>query len=436
MVKRSQLYKYIICAIAIVLCDYLYVISYRMMETHASLIRLAIGLLGVVLAISVAYISQSNIRLKKVCKLANSYIVVYSLIIGFEIIMTMWSYGYSIKHAMFALTPYLYIYYAYPILYVMAFTKKRRDIFGTVILLFMIILTIKAVSWVLYTYTGRQLFSNLLFQYGTWSRNGSLRVDGGALLGLAFSFFLSKVYTESKKYRYIVASAFIFSFVFFITQFRYQIITLVAELIIVYYLSSKNNNQRTNKRVVLFLAFLVVLSIGGFDYIFKMFSVDSDYGGSTLARLRTVSHYWELMKTKNAFFGLGILYEGNENAYMLMHRLTEWGSNSWHYLEDIGVLGGFFQFGLLTLPLYGGMFASGLNAYKVNRRVNNRYNTLALSAILSYLIISNLALNIFDLQRAFAVPFYIAAFSWAYYCAVDEIGEEQYEEKGDVGLWH
>ena len=314
---------------------------------------------------------------------------------------------------MFVLSPYLYIYYTYPLIYVYSSEKKEFAFISKIVKVIILMIAIKTICWVAYSRLGVTLLSDLTFQYENWNRNGTLRIDGGCLLGFAFAYIWSSSYIKDTVKRRII-SVLILCFVFFVTQYRFQAISLCVTIFSCYWLSSDGKSDRKTRKFIGVLAILLFIILGGASYILDSFSAEGVYGGSTIVRIQTISHYWDLLIENKAIFGLGMLNQGNAICYSMMRRTTQWGLDSLYYLADIGILGGFFQFGSLAIPLYGLLFGHGWKTLKLCQSLNMHYESLIVGALMSYMFFSNFALNFFDIQRAFGLPFLLSIISYLY----------------------
>lgn len=80
------------------------------------------------------------------------------------------------------------------------------------------------------------------------------------------------------------------------------------------------------------------------------------------------------------------------------------------WLEDLGILGGFFTFGVMALALYGKLFYASIKKVidPCSDRMTNYDSCIFVKSIVLYMIVSCVLLNIFDAQRIWGVPFYLS----------------------------
>lgn len=420
-VQLSTIFRWMIFAAVFVLGEFIYIVFPSAMATNATIILFSIGALGVLSAALVIILQQKRIIPSEGSMLAKKYLAIYTLIMLFMMLYTVLNYGYTVRQAMTAITPYLYVYYSMPLIYIYGRDNTQLAIVNKIKSIVIFMLCIKTVCWFLYNFTGTVLFEKLIFRFGDgWVRDGLLRIDPGCLFGIAFSVVFSYSCIYKKNFKYKVIAALMLCFVVFISQFRYQIISIIVVAIVGLYASSNNRTARRNKLLLGCIGVFLFVALGGASTMFSSFSVAGENGSSTLARLNTMTHYWDLMRDQKAIFGLGLLNSDNPVCYTMMAYVTLWGEQAWYYLEDVGILGGFFRFGILAVPLYGLLFAYAIKAYKMCRKKGNREFCVLLACVGSYLIFSNMVLNMFDGQRAFAVPFYLSIISYCHGVCLDE----------------
>lgn len=379
--------------------------------------RLLLALIGILVAFWVYNRCSVDSTLRACCKNLSKYMKIYLPIILFAMIYSWLAYGYSINGLLITATPYLLVFWAYPIVYVLYRDRTSERILHAVFLLVLGILAIKFIGWYMYGFRGVVMFPNLLFQYADWTRSELQRVDTGYLFSIAFAYALYGIYKKKNRIPYMIAAVGMVLFMVFITQYRFLQITMIIEILLVYYYASETSRTKFIRLVLLAGLIVVFILLGGLDSVLNSFSVRGSEAGSTIARINTVIHYWELLKERNGLFGLGLLSGYNTITANMMARLD--GVRYW--LSDIGVLGGFYTFGILSIPLYFGLFRLAFNTCKKAYQKRNNAMVVIAVGLTAYMSISCLLMNIFDGQRAYDVPFYLALYSyWNYKLDYDE----------------
>ncbi len=415
MIKLSKIFRILIYCSALFMLGY--VKAFISIPGNEDYYRLLLALLGILAALWVYNICSSNNTLRACCKNLSKYMRIYLPIISFAMIYSLIAYGYSIRGLLIAVTPYLLIFWAYPIVYVLYRDGTSEKILKAIFLLVLGILIIKFIGWYMYGFRGTTMFRNLLFQYEGWTRSALQRIDTGYLFSIAFAYALYGIFKKKNKIPYMIATISMALFMVFITQYRYLQITMVVEFLLVYYYASEASKTKFTRLFLLAGVLIAFILSGGLDSVLNSFSVYGSNAGSTIARIDTVIHYWRLLKERNGLFGLGLLSGYNTITAAMMARVGV--ERFW--LSDIGILGGFFTFGILSIPLYFGLFYLAFNTCrKAFKKRNNEMIVIAVG-VTAYMIISCLLMNVFDGQRAYDVPFYLALYSyWNYKLDHDE----------------
>ena len=377
--------------------------------------RFIIGIIGCLIAPTTLCI-KNPVFLKYKKKL-DSISIVYSLCVLIAIINTQCMYHYSIYELSIAVMPFLYFYFAYPLLYLFCRDGGVEKTLSMVTNCVLVFLGIKTVIWFLYVFGKVIVFHQLLFEYGdTWVRNGVQRINAGYLVGIALAFCVTKGFSQKKRNLYKVLSIFIILYVWFIAAFRFQFIATIITLIACVYFTDNNRSKTLNRLIILALILVASFSPFMFDLIDSFSSSNEVYGASTTIRFLTFDHFYQLMIDRNPILGLGLLISENPITLELI-RKSQWRL---YYIEDIGIIGSWFKFGILTIGIYGQILYLGIKDVFDKRRVSS-VSKMMLIGIVVYLFFSSLMLSIFDLQRAYDVPFYLAIVCY-YHCEMNVKG--------------
>ena len=365
--------------------------------------RFFVALYGCLLAIST--ISVNDYNFCQTSKTVNKLIGPYVICVLAAITNTQIMYHYSIHELIVAVMPYIYIFYAYPIIYLFCRDGSIEVTIGIIIKCTLCFLIIKGLIWGLYTFAGITLCPQILFEYGTsWVRNGNQRVNAGYLVGIALAYCVWKGFSGNRSSIYKFFSIYIIAFLWFVTAFRFQFIVAVTVLFMeIFFADTSKRNKYVNRIVIALFAIIVVLSPFVSDLIDSFKVNNATLGGSTGLRIMTISHFYNLMMEKNPIFGLGLLIADNPQAESIL-RMSQWRL---FYLEDIGIIGAWFKLGVLIFGIYWLLFTWGAKDIIRKRKAHN-INKMFMVGLVIYMGFSCLMLNIFDLQRAFDVPFYVA----------------------------
>ena len=411
MITLSRIYKAVLIIVSMYMLEYLDII---LPSGNTDMFRVIIGGIAVTLAIMTLIIPKKSPEFKNQIRFANRFFIIYIPIVLLTSVVSVIWYGYKFMSTLAIVMPYFFPLFAYPLIYIFYRDKTHKKFLKKIVILVVVIMCIKAITWYLYNYHGIILFEKLLFKHSEkWVRNGVLRMDISYLFGVSLCFLLCEFFVEHKR-KAIIPAAGMILFTVFITQYRFLEIVIIITVLLVYLTSTDSNRRELIRILLLATAGIMFIALGGLDAIFASFSFDNvDYGSSNKARLLTIDYFWNLMEGIQYVIGLGFLYSYSPRAAVLLTR----GKNLTYWMEDIGILGGFFTFGMLSFLIYGSLFFRSIKLCVTF--VRNKYADRAfLTSVVGYMIVCCLMLNILDRQRLFDTAFYIAIIS--YIAAKDE----------------
>lgn len=360
--------------------------------------------------IVVYILTKQKNYIRQSAEFAIGYLKVYMVIIIASIYVTMTNMDYELYDIWKVSLPYLYIYGAIILIYI--FNKqgieKSCDIVSGLVNGMLII---KTVCWLLFNYWGITIFPNILLQYEGWLRDGMQRLDTGFLYFVALVWNSYKASKGWNKKSYAWLGFYVF-FVVFVARFRFLLIVTLITIFVTCYFSIDKKNNIVFIRVSIFLMVLGAVIFGFFDNILELFSISGTYGTSSLHRLGTLYHYYDLMVQKKAIFGIGLIDTAVKAAdeYMLLG-IGRDGVSYYYYIDDIGILGGIVRFGVMSLIVYVPLFVQAVRVFIRHKKGNTKYVPF-LAGVCTYLLLSCTVLNIFDSQRALDTPFYLAFISY------------------------
>lgn len=360
--------------------------------------------------IIVLYLSKNDFTFLTIKKFLNKYCLIYTFAIIVIFLYSLIAYKYKITDLISNAAAYLFVYMAYPIAYVFNKKGNMNNLMQKVSVLVIVMLAIKAYAWYLYNYKGVTISQSLIFEFGRWDRTGTgdQRINAGYLVGLSIVFLLCYQGKSMKRIASLVSAFFIILFIIYITAFRSQIIATFFTCIVIFYLLAGSNKRVLFRRLTIFGVLVVMVTSRSFYDFINSFMINGSYiGQSTLIRLNALKHYANLFVDRFAFLGLGLIGKGSANAYELM--IPSYGGVFW--LEDLGIIGGFFRYGIFAFFLYGYIF---YHAIKICLQLRNckTQNRAIVFGITFYMILSCLAMNMFDGQRILDVPFYLAIIAY------------------------
>lgn len=353
-------------------------------------------------------------------KWLKKYLIPYGIAIFVSMLYSCAVRGYTLYSVVSGIVPFSLVVLAIPIIYIFKCDGGYLKLIRTVAILEFIILICKTFGWYFYNFGGPSFFQALTLEFDGWVRNGLQRVEPGQLFALSLVFFLYQGFRNRPTFQDIAIVVFMMVFLVVICQFRFQIAVAVATIFIMLYFMYRKQSAKLWMRLLLIMVVMGILLSGIVSQVVESASLTGKYGASSQARINTTLHYFDIMSRQGAYLGLGLLDSHDSGADEIMRLSVD----RLYYLDDIGILGGIVRFGFLTIIIYGYLFVMTFRTCYRCYKYKNITHLPFLIGISGYMIMSCLLLNIFDRQRAYAVPFYLAVISY-----IDAQIEREKDEK-------
>ena len=314
-------------------------------------------------------------------------------------------YHYSLKNMFYALRQYVWILLYFPVLYI--FKAKDYNMIkalGNVLTILNISLLFRTLTWAMYTLARIEIFPTILREFGDlWYRNdSSIRIDGTPLImvGVLISVYL---YFKLKKAKYLVSTFYILLYILMVNQTRVLVFSILVSVFFMY-LAVHRDSKVTLKNLVAYTAIIVsvfVVSIYGYRF-FMQNSSASDMGIGY--RYWELNYYLSLLSDGNWKSGLGILTATNPRSYAVLY--GHWDTRM--YLDDLGIFELFFQFGLVSIFMYGYLVWKTIQIYRKYDQEEDRIEKALLIGLASYLVLTAVSLNAYGIQRSFSLSIILA----------------------------
>ncbi|WP_105125467.1 hypothetical protein [Streptococcus suis] len=409
MIRLSRLSKIIVTMSALIMLGVDRLFPVEVVGTYYQRIFIIFS------AIVIWFLMQrySTLSLKEETRFLNRYFLLYIFVIAIATTMSVFKYGYSLEIvAKNILSLYSLPLIAYTIVLIFHDDQSPVPFLSLLSKIVLIMLAIRMFSWGMFNFRGITFFPRLLLQYEGWIRDGFQRVEAGMLIGVVLSYLtVQSLQKNTRGLLSKIAVAFIILFLLVVTRARFQTMLALVSVFFTYYF----NQVQTRKGHVLKIALIclvgitLLLNYQMIESLFSIISTNGQYGGSTLVRFTGVEHFLTLMKQQSAYFGLGFLIKGGASVVDAMLLQNQWRS---YYLDDFGMFGTIFQLGLFVLVTHVILFIKAIQLLLKCRNLEDRSYFNFLLCLTIYLIGSNIILNMFDSQRIFDVPFYLAIYSF------------------------
>lgn len=345
------------------------------------------------------------VNAKRISKSAFIYGTFLFICIIYEILRAKTLYNYSVSNIFLASRQYIWIYLFFVLIYLFKNKQENmRKILDNTLNIFMFSLGIRAFTWFLYTVFQFELFPSILREFGDlWYRNEfSVRIDGTPLIiiGLLISTFFYFKFGNRKYFHYLFS---ILIYITFVNQTRMLLVSVLISILLMFVYS------RRTSRLLTSLSFITIIIVfvygGGLDYIKSYLNIDTGSFDMGLGfRFWELQYYLSLLANDVWKLGVGILTSSNINSNFI---LAGPGAVKM-YLDDLGFLELFVQFGVAAIFMYGYIFYKIINL--ILRMSNDKYRVdrAFFIALLANLIITSISLNIFGAQRSFSLAIILA----------------------------
>lgn len=378
------------------------------------------------LLVCVFLFSRSNYIKKN--SLVNSFVGALAIyIILFIIIQVIYGYdryGKSFSDSLLKLRNYTNILLLLPVIYVynVKYRNEKKTCwekgFNQIIIVTMSSLILRMGISLYYSLTGTVLWESIAREYAAenWVRNGILRINPtafGIILPLMSLYMINYYKKKHRKYIYMCALVISSIFTLYISQTRIDVMAILVSIVFFFFANGKLDKKK------FFYSILLVAAIGYMLYFtdipkefFNTFSTKGEYGMSTLNRINEIDYFGQLFK-EHPLLGLGPLSSADTDFIGLLR-----GKSKIYFLEDLGILGGIFNYGILggsiSIILIGRLFYI-LAKLKKDKRVRANKLKAFVLAYIAYLIVFSIGHDMLYIMYSWVVPFLYGAIESEYY---------------------
>lgn len=316
---------------------------------------------------------------------------------------------------------WLNILMVYPVLYVFEQDGSMKRFLNNILVISVMGNFQRFIAWLAYSTSGSVLFSSIIKE-GLAIRNGAFyRLGGCTLHYLGYDLSICN-YAKEKKHKnfYLVLAILFFLYQVIIGQSRAGTIgyIVVACYAAYYLLAQKHENYHREYKMaiigVIALSVAYLLFSGYLQSFIGSFSptADSFTAGSTTNRLYAIDYYWSLVKEK-PLLGLGFIYDDSDTTGMMARYLRGYGIGV-AYLEDLGLMGQFFQVGILgSFVLFSIIKRMYSNARSVAKY--DQFDGAVLTLIFIHVLLMGITtFSIFLKSLFYLVPLYLAISEFLY----------------------
>lgn len=364
-------------------------------------------------------------KIKPFLGFINPYFMVYFAFFFFEAIYTVNVYGTAIDiYLMVKNYSFLSdILLLYPLLYIMQSEKSVDGVVNIVIFISLFANLQRFVNWFIYNFKGISLFPELTSRF-LGLRNGRYRCTASKMHSLAFDLSLSRFYQNRyRKKIYLLICLFFFGFQVYVSQGRTEdLCYIITFMFVTYFVMPKYFTNHKDIKIMYIISIsavgIALLYTGVVSDFVSSFSTNSSESGSTLNRLYSINYYWGQVKN-HILVGMGFLYDDPAKSGFL-YSILRGNSGSWQtaFFEDFGILGQFFNYGLIGALILLSQFIRYFKILRKEFKKRNDAFIFLLPLFIHSFIDTILPMSIFQAGVYILVPFYFAFFEYVNVCGI------------------
>lgn len=359
-------------------------------------LRNYLTIFSVIMLLIVIPIYLKNIN--KFTKFTNIYFfgiifaVIYGIYVGYE------KYAYDFKDIFYGVRQYVWILLFCPLLVIIKNSKfKYYNVLNNIINLLLISLVLRTISWLGYTLFRLTIFPGFLYEYGDlWYRSDtSIRIDGTPLItvGILGAMYL---YLKLGEKKFLYKAIIILLYIVMVNQTRILLISVLLGMLVLVVFSKNIKGMlykillAISSLVVIFLSMKFIVNYLGLNF------EENDYGIGY--RYWELDYYLQMISDGEWIKGLGVLVASNPYSNLVLYGpsdITKW------YLDDLGFMELFVQFGLVSIPMYT------ILLYKLLSLANDKnidsVDRAFMISLFVVILVTSISLNIYGIQRSFSL---------------------------------
>ncbi len=403
-VSTSPIYN-LILLVSIMDCGIFTMLSIPILKEYGYRTVIIVLISGILFINCIAN-KKVNDSLKPYQAFINVYIILLAIFIGVVTIYSYNKYGQGPVELFNCFRGFLPLLFISPLIYVFISQNGYDKILKAVITIVLVVIAVKFLVAVIYNISG----TNILPGVNINLRYGRARIPAPTLFGVAFVYVTYKIFEEKlqkNKLKWLAVLIVIYVYEFYVHMTRMYIIAVIVTTIVMILLRPR---PKTNQ-VFVWAGFIAVVAILYFSGLFTdlstLFADDNEEtGASTIARQYAIEYFQQYPKA-NPLFAMGFVCP--TTTYYT--RIFSGPTGNCHF-DDLGIINMWYHYGILgvilALVLVIRLFYLFIKIYYFT----NSKNKLLIAGILSFFIVTQISLSVFDYQRVFFLVFIWAIFEY------------------------
>jgi hypothetical protein len=324
----------------------------------------------------------------------NHYIICVLLGVFIEVIYTGICTDKTFEFAINQSYIYISIILTYAIYYLLEYAEKKFII----VLVLIPLVELIYCSYIATVYNTKGIVLNKLFiTTTTWVRNGRIRIGSSPLFWLILLISFNKFLNGNKKEKFLngLISLFIILYFIFVNQSRSLLISIVAMCGCMLIFNKEDTRVKTIIKVVLLFLISFFAFAGGLSSFFKSFTIGKEVANTTI-RLSFINEISNAIDKMPLGYILGCGMGGTVTI------------NGFQYnFIDIGFLGDFFNFGIVTLIIDIPLVIRLCKNIGILKPVEKKHYIFSVG-LLGMILAGFLGFTLIQTSRFFSMPFIVA----------------------------
>lgn len=308
-----------------------------------------------------------------------------------------------------------------------------KKLYKFIVMTTLMTLFIRTLCWGFYNLKGIVLFPNVLGEFGTlWTRNGLVRFSSTATGSLSFILLFYHLFTcqgkkkQTQKFICALLLICIFLYDYFIYQSRAECIICIVTAVSMYLTLKRHTiNSYTRKIIIIFFAIMILAQTGLIQTVIGSFDVNAESGGTTRSRIYALDYFYNMYRS-NPILGFGMLDTSND------YTLKLWtGPDGNRYLDDLGVIGMFMQYGMVGAGIFLAVFLRMFYLWILAKNENRKF--LLGGLLVLFCLMSILSSSPFDPQRIIVLPLMFGLFEFSNHDKKNKLNHKKFCEDVEFG---
>ena len=194
---------------------------------------------------------------------------------------------------------------------------------------------------------------------------------------------------------------------FYVDMTRMLQISVIVSMVAIYFFRKNHTKNQLLFAIALIGILILIVNTDYFSGFLDSFSLTGSQGDSTRARLNAIAYFSEFTKD-NLFLGMGMVRPYRQDLYNIYFGPI----GTYNCLDDIGIFGLFFYYGLFGLILYI-MLLLRWGWILIHVKNNCAYSLLV--GLFVFALATSPSLIITNSQRSLLIPIFTSVFEFAYY---------------------